>query len=71
MIQSRSNFSFDTPVTENDKIITLSTCFNNSTRFVVHAVLVENNTNEAPQVQEPITESPTTVTTTTTEYVGN
>ena len=71
MIQSRSNFSFDTPVTENDKILTLSTCVNNSTRFVVHAVLVENTSNETPQVQEPITESPTTVTTTTTEYVGN
>ena len=38
MIQSRSNFSFDTPVTENDKILTLSTCAaNDKYRIVLHA----------------------------------
>ena len=41
MIQSRSQFRFDTTVTTNDKIITLSTCFSNKTRSVVHAVLVQ------------------------------
>ena len=70
MIQSRSQFSFDTTVTENDKILTLSTCFSNRTRNVVHAVLVEDTPNTV-QETEPITESPTTVTQTTTQYVGN
>ena len=70
LIQSRSNYPFNVTVTENDKILTLSTCYNNSTRNVIHAVLVEENP-VTPVEQEPITESPTTVTTTTTEYVGH
>ena len=41
MIQSRSQFKFDVNVTPKDKIITLSTCFSNKTRSVVHAVLVQ------------------------------
>lgn len=71
MIQSRSQFSFDVTVTPDDKILTLSTCASNTTRHVVHAVLVEEVANTTPTVEEPITESPTTVTQETTTYVGN
>ena len=70
MIKSRSQFQFNVDVNENNKILTLSTCYNNSTRDVVHAVLVEE-TPSTPAVTEPITESPTTITTTSTTYVGN
>ena len=67
MIKGRSQFEFDVNVTENDKILTLSTCFNNKERMVVHAVLIEVNGNEAvPTTQvEDITESPTITTFTT------
>lgn len=41
MITSRSEYDFDTKVTVNDKILTLSTCLDNDQRFVAHAVLVE------------------------------
>jgi len=60
MIQSRSTHQFNVTVTENDKILTLSTCSTNKTRNVVHAVLVETTPN-TPEKVEPITESPTTV----------
>jgi sortase B len=60
MIQSRSTHQFNVTVTENDKILTLSTCSTNKTRNVVHAVLVETTPN-TPEEVEPITESPTTV----------
>lgn len=41
MITDRSEYDFDTEVTINDKILTLSTCLDNNKRFVVHAVLVQ------------------------------
>lgn len=42
MITDRSIHKFDTKVTTDDKIITLSTCTNNSkSRLVVHAVLLD------------------------------
>ena len=41
MIKNRSEINFNTDVTENDKIITLSTCLDNDRRLVVHAVLLE------------------------------
>ena len=41
MITRRSEYNFDTEVTVNDKMLTLSTCLDNDQRFVVHAVLVD------------------------------
>ncbi len=40
MIKSRSIYDFNTPVTTDDKILTLSTCATTNTRIVVHAVLI-------------------------------
>ena len=40
MIKSRSIYDFNTPVTTEDKILTLSTCATTNTRIVVHAVLI-------------------------------
>lgn len=40
MITNRSDYTFSTKVTTNDKILTLSTCFGNDERLVVHAVLL-------------------------------
>ncbi len=41
MVQNRSKYKFDTTVENSDKIITLSTCYNNnsSERLVIHAKL--------------------------------
>lgn len=39
MLKNRSDYEFDTNVTANDKILTLSTCLDNDRRLVVHAVL--------------------------------
>lgn len=39
LISSRSDYSFATPVSTDDKILTLSTCLDNNKRLVVHAVL--------------------------------
>ena len=41
MITNRSKKNFKTKVTTEDKILTLSTCYDTDARFVVHAVLVE------------------------------
>lgn len=41
MLKGRSEYNFDTNVTVNDKILTLSTCLDTNERFVVHAVLVK------------------------------
>ena len=40
-IKTRSSVKLDTPVTTNDKILTLSTCLDKDSRLVIHAVLVE------------------------------
>ena len=40
-IKSRSMVSFDTTVSTKNKIITLSTCYNNSEKMVVHAKLIK------------------------------
>ena len=40
LIQGRSEVDFDTVVSTDDHILTLSTCFENNKRLVVHAVLV-------------------------------
>lgn len=39
LIKNRSDYSFDTEVGTDDKILTLSTCLDNNKRLVVHAVL--------------------------------
>lgn len=41
MIKDRSNHNFDTNVTSTDNILTLSTCYNNSDKMVVHAKLIK------------------------------
>lgn len=42
MITTRSEYDFKTKVTTEDKIVTLSTCLDDNKRFVVHAVLVND-----------------------------
>ena len=41
MIINRSSFNFNTNVTYTDNILTLSTCYNNSDKMVVHAKLIK------------------------------
>ena len=41
MIKNRSSHNFNTNVTSTDNILTLSTCYNNSDKMVVHAKLVK------------------------------
>ena len=42
MIKDRSSYNFNTNVTSTDNILTLSTCYNNSDKMVVHAKLIKN-----------------------------
>ena len=44
MLIERSNYNFDTSINENDKIITLSTCYNTVNRLVLHAKLIKMTT---------------------------
>lgn len=41
LIKDRSQYNFDTSVSENDKILTLSTCYNNEIKIVIHAKLIK------------------------------
>ena len=41
MLKERSVLNIDIPITSNDKILTLSTCYNNDIKIVVHAKLVK------------------------------
>ena len=41
LIKNRSDYKFDTDVNINDKIITLSTCYGNDSRVVMHAKLIK------------------------------
>ena len=41
MLQNRSKFKFDVSLNEEDKILTLSTCYNNNEKMVVHAKLIK------------------------------
>ncbi len=41
MLKNRSAFDFQTSVSESDKILTLSTCYNESEKVVVHAKLIK------------------------------
>lgn len=39
LIKDRSIYSFDTKITEDDKILTISTCYNKTEKLVIHAKL--------------------------------
>lgn len=56
LIKGRSNYAFDTEVTTEDKILTLSTCLDNNKRLVVHSVLVtsDENSEDAERIQSYI-----------------
>lgn len=41
MIKNRSGHNFNTNVTSTDNILTLSTCYNNNEKMVVHAKLIK------------------------------
>ncbi len=41
MLLKRSSYNFNSYVNENDNIVTLSTCYNNSDKLVVHAKLIK------------------------------
>ena len=41
MLDKRSHYKFETEVTSDDKIITLSTCYNSSQKLVIHAKLIK------------------------------
>jgi sortase B len=41
MLINRSEYNFNTTVNEDDKIITLSTCYNNNEKVVLHAKLIK------------------------------
>lgn len=44
MLKDRSNYDFNTTISENDKILTLSTCYNNDDKVVLHAKLIKKET---------------------------
>ena len=41
MLLDRSNYDFNTSVSESDKILTLSTCYNDDDKVVLHAKLIK------------------------------
>lgn len=41
---SRSNYDFQTTVNKNDRILTLSTCYNDNEKVVLHAKLIKRQT---------------------------
>lgn len=45
MLKSRSYYEFETNVNSNDKIITLSTCYNKKEKLVLHGKLIKEQTN--------------------------
>lgn len=44
MLLERSNYNFNTTINENDHILTLSTCYNNEEKVVLHAKLIKIET---------------------------
>lgn len=44
-LKNRSNHNFNTSITSNDTILTLSTCYNDSEKMVVHAKLIKKQKN--------------------------
>lgn len=45
MLKERSIYNFNTNISEEDKILTLSTCYNNNKKVVMHAKLIKINKN--------------------------
>ena len=41
MLKNRSSYDFNTSIDENDRILTLSTCYNDEERVVLHAKLIK------------------------------
>ncbi len=41
MIKNRSSHNFNTNVISTDNILTLSTCYNNNEKMVIHAKLIK------------------------------
>lgn len=41
MVKNRSIYKFDTDVLADDKILTLSTCYRNNEKLVLHAKLIK------------------------------
>lgn len=41
LIKGRSSYNFETDVTNEDKVLTLSTCYNDNDKMVVHAKLIK------------------------------
>lgn len=41
MLKDRSNFIFNTSINETDRILTLSTCYNENEKMVIHAKLIK------------------------------
>ena len=41
LIKNRSSYNFETNVTNEDKVLTLSTCYNDNDKMVVHAKLIK------------------------------
>lgn len=64
-IKKRSIYDFKVDIKDDDKILTLSTCFSSNTRHVVHAVLVEEDKDDKQKVENKVEEKTTTVATTT------
>ena len=44
MLINRSAYNFNTNVTKNDNVLTLSTCYNDNERMVLHAKLIKKET---------------------------
>ena len=44
MLLDRSNFDFNTSIDKNDQILTLSTCYNDYEKVVLHAKLIKKMT---------------------------
>jgi len=44
MIKERSQYNFNTTINENDNILTLSTCYNDQEKVVLHAKLIKKTT---------------------------
>ena len=44
MLLNRSAHNFNTTITENDKVLTLSTCYNDKEKVVLHAKLIKKET---------------------------
>ena len=45
ILKNRSNHNFNTSITSNDTILTLSTCYNDSEKMVVNAKLIKKQKN--------------------------